>query len=107
MPGLARTLQALRLAEPGAQVPAGEQPAIELAAIALTPASSCASLLFFHHETWLVLVWLGAIVVWRLGRLPMSKLLSRSTFRETWPFERPRPSVPASPATSTTMPCRT
>jgi len=81
MPGLARTLQALRLAEPGAQVPAGEQPAIELAAIALTPASSCASLLFFHHETWLVLVWLGAIVVWRLGRLPMSKLLSRSTFQ--------------------------
>jgi signal transduction histidine kinase len=81
VPGLARAAQALRLAEPGPQVPAGEAPAIELAAIALTPASSCAGLLFIHHEIWLTLAWLGAIAVWRLGRLPMSKLLSRATFQ--------------------------
>jgi signal transduction histidine kinase len=81
VPGLARVVQALRLAEPGPQVPAGEAPAIELAAIALTPASSCAGLLFFHHEIWLTLFWLGAIAVWRLGRLPMSRLLSRATFQ--------------------------
>lgn len=81
VPGLARVVQALRLAESGAQVPAGEPRAIELAAVALTAASSCAGLLLFHHETWLVLVWLGAIAVWRLGRLPMSKLLSRASFQ--------------------------
>jgi two-component system sensor histidine kinase UhpB len=81
VPGLARAVQALRLAESGAQVPAGEPRAIELAAVALTAASSCAGLLLFPHETWLVLVWLGAIAVWRLGRLPMSKLLSRASFQ--------------------------
>jgi signal transduction histidine kinase len=51
----------------------------EALAITLTVVSSCCALLSPGRDTWLILLWLSAVAVWRLGRLPMSRLLSRTT----------------------------